>query len=217
MAKNLTKSDYKECTQRKRTRKRFDDESMDNTDPSLNLSPSNKFRNQTFYVIIDRITAEMEKRQAAYATLYERFNFLVDRSLSSDETVSKAKALVEIYPSDLEEAFIDEFLLFSQMSTDRKSVTEMIRAQIDDKLVTSFPNVNIAFRIYLSIFGTSSEGERSFSKLKLIKNYLRSTMGQTGLSSLAILSIENDLMREMSFEDVICEFATAKSRKVNIM
>jgi len=81
----------------------------------------------------------------------------------------------------------------------------------------SFPNVNIAFRIYLSVFGTSSEGERSFSKLKLIKNYLRSTTGQTRLSSLATLSIENDLMREMSFEDVICECATAKSRKMNII
>jgi hypothetical protein len=45
----------------------------------------------------------------------------------------------------------------------------MICAQIDDKLITRFPNINIAFKIYLSIFGTSAEGERSFSKMKLIK------------------------------------------------
>lgn len=111
----------------------------------------------------------------------------------------------------------DEFLLFSRMFADNKSVAEMIRSQIADKLVSSFPNVNIAFRIYLSIFGTSCEGERSFSKLKIIKNYLRSTMGQARLSSLALLSIENDLMREMTFEDVISDFANAKSRKVNII
>jgi len=48
------------------------------------------------------------------------------------------------------------------MFADNKSVAEMIRSQIADKLVSSFPNVNIAFRIYLSIFGTSCEGERSF-------------------------------------------------------
>ena len=36
-------------------------------------------------------------------------------------------------------------------------------------------------------------------------------------SSLALLSIENDLMREMTFEDVISDFANAKSRKVNII
>ena len=103
------------------------------------------------------------------------------------------------------------------MFADNKSVAEMIRSQIADKLVSSFPNVNIAFRIYLSIFGTSCEGERSFSKLKIIKNYLRSTMGQARLSSLELLSIENDLMREMTFEDVISDFANAKSRKVNII
>ena len=42
-------------------------------------------------------------------------------------------------------------------------------------------------------------------------------MGQDRLSSLALLSIENDLMREMTFEEVIGDFAKAKSRKVNIM
>ena len=125
--------------------------------------------------------------------------------------------LFVIFFSISEDAFIDEFLLFSRMFADNKSVAEMIRSQIADKLVSSFPNVNIAFRIYLSIFGTSCEGERSFSKLKIIKNYLRSTMGQARLSSLALLSIENDLMREMTFEDVISDFANAKSRKVNII
>lgn len=217
MAKGLTQSNYKECAQRKRVRHRFDDEVVDNTDPVLSMSASDKFRTQSFYMIIDKLVTEMGKRRVAYSTLHERFNFLLDRSLSTDETVSKAKALIMMYPSDLEEAFTDEFLLFSQMFGGIKSVAEMLRAQIENRLVTSFPNVNIAFRIYLSIFGTSCEGERSFSKLKLIKTYLRSTMGQTRLSSLALLSIEKDLMREMEFDDVINDFANSKSRKVYIL
>jgi hypothetical protein len=92
----------------------------------------------------------------------------------------------------------------------------MIRAQIDDMLITSFPNVNITFRICLSIFGTSAEGERSFSKMKLITNYLRSTMGQQRLSSLSLLSIENDVLRQLPFDEIISEFAHKKCRKVNI-
>ena len=148
---------------------------------------------------------------------YFSFDFKSQSTLSTEGIVIRAKALIEIYPCDLEDAFIDEFLLFSRMFADSKSVAEMISSQIADKLVSSFPNVNIAFRIYLSIFGTSCEGERSFSKLKIIKNYLRSTMGQSRLSSLALLSIENYLTREMTFEDVISDFANAKSRKVNII
>jgi hypothetical protein len=82
----------------------------------------------------------------------------------------------------------------------------MIRAQIDDKLI-SFPSVNIALRIYLSIFGPSADEERSFSKMKLIKNYLRSTMGQQRLSSLSLLSIENYVTRQLPFDEIISEFA----------
>lgn len=49
----------------------------------------------------------------------------------------------------------------------------------------------IALRILLTIPVTVASGERSFSKLKLIKTYVRSNMGDERLSSLAILSIEN--------------------------
>ena len=43
---------------------------------------------------------------------------------------------------------------------------------------------------FLTICVSVASCERSFSKLKLIKSYLRSTMAQARLSSLAILSIE---------------------------
>ena len=87
--------------------------------------------------------------------------------------------------------------MFFRIFANTKSVSEIIKAKIEIKLVTSFPNVN------LSIFGTRCKGERFFSKLKIIKNCLRLTMGQERLSSVALLSIENDfyLMREMSYED----------------
>jgi hypothetical protein len=39
-----------------------------------------------------------------------------------------------------------------------------------------YPNVSIAYRILLTILMTVVSVERSFSKLKLLKNYLRSTM-----------------------------------------
>ena len=53
---------------------------------------------------------------------------------------------------------------------------------------------------------TVAGGERAFSKLKLI-NYLRSTMSQDRLCSLAMLSIESQLARKLNFKDLISELA----------
>lgn len=55
------------------------------------------------------------------------------------------------------------------------------------------PNAMIAYRIWLTLPITVAHGERSFSKLKIIKNYMRSTMSQDRLNGLTIISIENDL------------------------
>ena len=44
------------------------------------------------------------------------------------------------------------------------------------KMLDSFPNTCIAYRILLTIPITVGSTRRSFSKLKLIKSYLRSTM-----------------------------------------
>jgi hypothetical protein len=122
MARQLTSSNYKECAERKRTRYSFADEDLDNTDPSLSLSASDKFRAQSFYPIIDRLTTdnEMTKKREAYKILCERFNFLLDRSMTRDELIHKAKELVNTYPSDLEDGFIEEFLLFSRIYEDKK-------------------------------------------------------------------------------------------------
>ena len=54
--------------------------------------------------------------------------------------------------------------------------------------------------------------ERSFSKLKLILNYLRSSMSQERLTALAQLSIEWKTFKELKFDDVINDFVTQKAR-----
>jgi hypothetical protein len=56
---------------------------------------------------------------------------------------------------------------------------------------------------------------RGFSKLKLIKTYMQSTITQERLSSLAVLSTENSVAQNLESDD-ISFFAEIKARKVNI-
>ena len=76
-----------------------------------------------------------------------------------------------------------------------------------------FVNVEIVLRIYLSLMVTNCTGERSFSKLNIIKDRLRNSMGQERLNNLSIMSIEYELLRNMETTSIINEFAYDKSRK----
>ncbi|WP_233601861.1 hAT family dimerization domain-containing protein, partial [Corallococcus sp. AB038B] len=54
--------------------------------------------------------------------------------------------------------------------------------------------------------------ERSFSVLKLIKNFLRNSMGDDRLSSLALLNIHKTITNKLVPEKLIDEFAKKKRR-----
>jgi hypothetical protein len=77
----------------------------------------------------------------------------------------------------------------------------------------AFPNVDTAIRLYLALPVANTEGERSFSVFKRVKNQLRSTVGQDRLCDLSLLTIEADLANNINFENIVAEFAILKSRK----
>jgi hypothetical protein len=64
---------------------------------------------------------------------------------------------------------------------------EEIRKFQRENLKIVFTNIFILLSIYLTVPITSSEAERSFSCLKRLKTWLRTTIGQIRLSSLAII------------------------------
>jgi len=67
----------------------------------------------------------------------------------------------------------------------------------------------------LTIPVSVASAERSFSKLKLKKSYLRSTMSQQRLNGLVLLSIEKDFLNETNYDNLIYNFASQKARKIN--
>jgi hypothetical protein len=111
---------------------------------------------------------------------------------------------------------LDQWSSFAKL---RKCDSPLLQISLlhENDLHSTFPNVSVALRIYLSLMITNCSGERSFSKMALIKNKNRATMSDPRLSALAILSIESELLRQLSFADIIETFAAVKARKCQII
>ena len=83
-------------------------------------------------------------------------------------------------------------------------------------MMTSVPEITAACGLFLTLPVTVASAERSFSKLKLIKRYLRSTMAQERLDGLSLLAIESDAAQKLNIDDMVETFAHAKARRADM-
>ena len=112
------------------------------------------------------------------------------------------------FPDELE-----QFVHFAKVSTENRQPMNLLSFIRERNLQHVFPNVDIALRIYLTLPVSNASGERSFSKLAIIKHKLRTTMLEEKLNNLTLMSIEHDMLAKMDFEELINDFAGKKSRK----
>lgn len=108
-----------------------------------------------------------------------------------------------------------ELKMLSTLFSEKITSLEVVNYILSKKLEYLFPNSLIALKILLTMPVTVASGERSFSKLKLIKDYLRSTMTQERLTNLATIAIEREIVEKLNYDQLINSFAKLKARKVN--
>lgn len=79
------------------------------------------------------------------------------------------------------------------------------------------PGIHTALVLYMVLPSTSCEAERSFSMLRRLLNYLRSTMNQERLSSLAMLHCYRDVARAiLPLEEMTSEFIGSSTVRRNM-
>ena len=93
-----------------------------------------------------------------------------------------------------------------------KELTELLLIKFNS-LASSFPEVITACFLFLTLPVTTGTAEISFSKLKLIKNYLRTSMRQERLSDLSVLSIKAENLEKLKMDDLINQFADKRREK----
>ena len=76
-------------------------------------------------------------------------------------------------------------------------------------LYECFPDTLMALQIAMTIGITTASAEKSFSSLRRLKSYLRSTMSQERLYHLSLLHIERDLSSKLwdHIDELVIQFA----------
>ena len=209
-------------TRKGRTKKCFDELSED----QRLADPEQRFKVGVFFVCIDTAVVQLDNRFHGMNAIAERFcclNPMLLVDASDDQLATSAEKMAQIYASDISAEFPSQLLSFwnALMSEIKKIKTGSISHLAEllllrhSSIVSSVPDVATALKLFLTLPVTVASAERSFSKLKIIKKYLRSTMAQQRLSGLSILSIENVRARRLDKEYIVKEFAQKNSRRQN--
>ena len=77
------------------------------------------------------------------------------------------------------------------------------------------PAVTTLLRLFGTIPVSNATAERSFSALKRLKTYLRSTMGEERLTGLALLHVNKST--EVDPDDIIELYASKKERRIRVL
>lgn len=78
-----------------------------------------------------------------------------------------------------------------------------------------YPNVRKILEVLCVLPVTSAEPERSFSTLRRLKTWLRSTTSEDRLNGLAVLNIHRDI--DIKPEDVVEKFANKGRRRMDLV
>lgn len=129
----------------------------------------------------------------------------------ASEFVENYKDVLDIDCASLKAENIVLKIMFKKEVKEKSVSIESLREKIDKCI---YPNMFKLLKVAISLPISSAGCERSFSAMRRIKTWLRSTMHQQRFSNLAILNIENEIFKyNLSAEDVLETFCK-KNRKL---
>ena len=201
-------------------RKRHFDENLDDTNAGTQ-SAEELFRISYFLPVVDQAISSLTTRFEQYQSYQQNFGFLfTSETLQSlDDTSLKSSCdnlgavLTKDGKSDVDanELYVELKFLQDFIPKENMGPVEILKFL---KRHDCFPNANIAYRVLLTIPVTVASVERSFSKLKLLKSYLRSTMTQQRLNDLATIAFESGLLEKIDYEHIIEDFISRNTKRM---
>lgn len=186
-------------------------------------SDKETFRTSFFYPVIDSMLAELSKR-------FSNTNCELMRSLRSlnpkspdflrDTTLFDFGRLYGANIDDLGHE-LHQFKRLLERKVQRGEIDKLSDTVQLARFIEPYKEVFFELfrlcKISLALPVSSASCERSFSTLKLVKNYLRSTMCGDRLSNLGVLSIESARSKALDLNAFVDRFARCHNRRILLL
>ena len=178
-------------------------------------TPEEYYRRTLMIPFLDHITTELENRFGPIHQTKVKLLGLVP-SLANSYPLASVNEVGDLYKADLPSPHLlsTEFSRWkSRFSSTHNRPDNLQKAlQVCDE--DDFPNISVLLNIACTLPVTTCETERANSQLKLLKTYLRSTMTEERLSSLAMIKIHRDRVANLDFDKLVVDFANKHPRRM---
>lgn len=159
-------------------------------------SPSEFWNRSLIIPYLDSIITSLEERFADENTA----PFALSKLHPAQMQTMSVESLTETYETIAQ--FYDlhniknEMELWHQLWYDKPDPTNLAVVDVLKEAKTFFPETGKALKILIALPCTTCTVERSFSSLRRLKTWLRSTMGENRLNGLAMMSVHRKLINE---------------------
>ena len=190
---------------------RYEEESA----PGFQHDAVELYYRQIYYEAIDNALSTIRSRfdQPGFQ-MYRQLECLLLKSFCNENVEKELTAVTSFYGSDLNATQLKVQLSLLQgklpSSCNLKDAVSYLRtfSSAEQQVLSQVIKV---VRLILVNPATNAISERSFSAMRRIKTYLRSTMGQSRLNAVMILHVHKEKTDEIQIVDIANEFAESRS------
>lgn len=188
--------------------------------PSSNVAEH--FLRNIYIPYLDHVIVELDGRfQDGRSTAMKLQALVASRSV--DASFIDIAEAVEFYAADLPEPEASVVSAEFRRWSTRWSETQADKRPTSalDSLVACdshfYPNICVLLRIFCTLPVSTASVERTFSTLRRLKTYLRSTMGAERLAGLAHLSVNRDISAHLTVDSVIDCLARSSNTRLDFI
>ncbi|XP_078364037.1 52 kDa repressor of the inhibitor of the protein kinase-like [Oculina patagonica] len=183
-------------------------------------SVSEYYKLAMYYPFLDHLISELDSRLIKPSPLFKVTNLLPKNVGNWSPAEISAKEILDAYdpdiPEDIQQLHESECLRWKLRWDKVDNPPATIVETLPHCRPQEFPNLSRAFTALLTLPITTATAERSFSALRRLKTYLRSTMKEDRLSGLALMHIHKHDV-SLNAEDIVDDFAASGNRRIELL